>query len=381
MMKRQLLSLLFAFSLLQLVGQPTITTAYFVEDGDILITRTDAMPPTSIAVQGTGQQSWDYTMLNNDGPLFQDTFLDASQGNFAALFPDAELVNPVAGGLAELYYNVTADRQELIGYAGVDPLQIGIPVHATYDPPTLFRKAPLALFDQINDFSSVSFAIQTDQLPDSIVQDLTIKPDSLKFVIENTRLGVADAWGEMTLPDFTLTVLRLNVTDYRNTAVWAKVSGFWIDATSSIQASFPNLQGLGKDTIQHYDFYSNDAKETVASVVVDHTTGEVQTVTFKASPMSGFWDVEAPRPVLTAYPNPVENEVMLKVDQVPPGNYTLKIHDILGNTIWKKHYYIHKGDNVYWEDLSRLTKGTYLLSLVNEAGMTVSTIRLIIIRP
>ena len=378
-MKTILLSSFFCFMTVILLAQPTITSAYFVVANDILETRIDAQPNSAILPQGTNQQTWDYSSLSYAAPTLRDSFFDANLGANSDLYPEAELVQ--INGSIEQYYNVTTNRQELIGYAGQDPVGLGIFVNAKYDQPSLYRSAPLELFSQINNTSAVSFAVDADQLPDSLLAQLPIQPDSIKVIIENTQNGVADAYGNMTIPGGTYTVLRLNLTEYRNTRIFAKLGNFWIDATSTVLSSIPNLQGVGKDTVKHYDFITNAEKEIISSVYVDNTTNEVQRVVYKAKLISATNDINAPRPSLSAYPNPVENEVMFRLDNIPSGKYTIKIYNILGSAVWQKQYQVDSKNQLVWENLKELNKGTYLLSLVNERNMTLSTQRLVVIRP
>ena len=378
-MKTILLSSFFCFMTVLLMAQPTITSAYFVVADDILETRIDAQPSSAILPQGTNQQTWDYSSLSYAGPTLRDSFFNANLGANSDLFPDAEIVQ--INGSIEQYYNVTANKQELMGYAGQDPVGLGIFVNAKYDQPSLYRSAPLELFTQINNTSSVSFAVDADQLPDSLINQLPITPDSIRVSIENTKNGIADAYGEMTIPGGTYTVLRVNMTEHRNTKIFAKLGNFWIDITSTILTSIPNLQGVGKDTLKHFDFISNNEKEIISSVYVDHETDEVQRVLYKANIISATSDINAPRPSLSAYPNPVEHEVMFRLDHIPSGKYTIKIYNILGSTVWGKRYRVESNNQLVWENLSELNKGTYLLSLVNENNITLSTQRLVVIRP
>ncbi len=378
-MKTTLLSSFFCLMTVFLMAQPTITSAYFVAANDILETRIDTQPSSAILPLGTNQQTWDYSSLSYAASTLRDSFFETNMGPNNDLYPDAELVQ--INGSIEQYYNVTSDKQELVGYAGQDPVGLGIFVNARYDQPSLYRSAPLALFSQINSTSSVSFAVDAAQLPDSLLNQLPITPDSIRVAIANTKNGIADAYGDMTIPGGTYTVLRLNLTEYTDTKIFAKLGNFWLDITSTVISSIPNIQGIGKDTIKHFDFITNTEKEIIASVYVDNNTDEVQRVVYKANVISSLSDINAPRPSLSAYPNPVENEVMFRLDNIPSGKYTIKIYNILGATVWQKPYRIDANTRLIWENLRDLNKGTYLLSLVNENNITLSTQRLVVIRP
>jgi hypothetical protein len=65
---------------------------------------------------------------------------------------------------------------------------------------------------------------------------------------------------------------------------------------------------------------------------------------------------------------------------LPSGIYKVKILNILGVELWSKSYDV-QGDFMAQVDISKLRKGTYLYSLVSESGKTISTKRLIVMRP
>lgn len=375
-MKTMLLSTFFCLITVILMAQPTITSAHFVADGDILETRIDKEPSSSISPQGNNQQTWDYSALDYSGATTRDSFYAANIGTNSNLFPNAEVVQ--INGSIEQYYDVSTTEQNLIGYAGNDPVGLGIFVNAPYDQPNLYRSAPLNLFDNFSNTSSVSFAVPAENIPDTLLAKIPFSVDSVRVAIENNKNILADAYGEMTIPGGTYTVLRLNTTEYRETQVWVKVT--ITKAWANVTAFLGSVPGVGKDTLKHFDYYTDTEKEVVASVYVDNTTEEVSRVIYKANIISSVFDVNAPRPSLSAYPNPVENRVMFKLSNVPSGKYTIKIYNILGAAVWQKQYHIGP-DELIWENLENLKKGTYLLSLINDKNITLSTQRLVIIKP
>ena len=81
-----------------------------------------------------------------------------------------------------------------------------------------------------------------------------------------------------------------------------------------------------------------------------------------------------------AYPNPAIEEVRFEFLNLKTGDYRLAIYNILGIEIWHEHYAI-SNDRTAKVDLASFRKGTYLYSLLDEKGKTITTKRLIILRP
>ncbi len=379
-MKTSIFCLFFSLFATFLIAQPVISNAYFVAADDVLMTRVDDNPDASIQVLGTGQQTWDFSSLSFQGETTIDSFFDASVGVNNADFPDAELVQIVNG--VEFYINVTPTVQEIIGYAGMAPGGIGIETSANYTQPSVFRTAPLKAFGTYDFNSLVSLAVAVTDLPEDIQNQIAaLQADSIRVEISNSVLEFGDAYGQMKIPGGTYDVLRIKTTEFRNTDVYARTVGTWINVTSVVQNALPDVPGLGPDTVKHFVFYSEGVLEAIADVYVDNEDEmKVESVNYKANPVA-LSDLEDNRPSLTAYPNPVEEEVMFQVDNVSAGDYQIRIYNILGSVVWKKNYYVNGSSNLYWENLGGLVKGTYLMSLVDKQNYTISTQRLVVIKP
>ncbi|MCB0623208.1 MAG: T9SS type A sorting domain-containing protein, partial [Saprospiraceae bacterium] len=91
-------------------------------------------------------------------------------------------------------------------------------------------------------------------------------------------------------------------------------------------------------------------------------------------------DLGAVQPILFAYPNPAIEEVRFDFNGLLPGNYDLKIYNILGQLVWERNFWL-AGNRTEKVNLARLRKGTYLYSLVDSNGKTLATKRLMIVRP
>jgi hypothetical protein len=372
--------LLFLFTLC-LTGatqaQTTLTDAYFPVAGDTLRIATDNQPEGIILGGPGGPMTWDFGDLQ--APFANTTvYKEASSGVYFNQFPGADLLVELPAG-GESYYNVTSGAFENMGYFGADPINLGIELLVPYQPNLVERRAPLDFIDQHVTEPQLLIPFSADMLPQVILDNLPIVPDSIRINISFERQELVDAYGELTIPGGTFEVLRQKQTEIRETKVEAKILIFdWQDVTGFI----PGNEFLGKDTTINYVFYSNDAKEPIASVNVDPQTEEVNSVSFKS--IEGIVNSTKPLGNVTAsvyaYPNPAIDRARFDFLNLPPEFYTLQIYNILGIKVWEEAYWV-SGSRTEEVDLSQLQKGTYLYSLVDADGKTIITRRLMVVRP
>jgi len=309
----------------------------------------------------------------------------ASEGANSDQFQNADFFVPFgpasAGG--ETYGSVSGNEYKFVGYAGPDPANLGINVIVDFNPPILDRRAPLSFFDINDQESAILIAFSADILPSELLDSLFITPDSIRLRVASERLDVVDAWGTVTLPGGNnYDVLREKRTEERETRLDAKVGigpfATWIDVTEFLGF----LDFLGKDTITEYHFYTNDIKEPIVRAVVSNDgTDTPLFVEFKTQDiLSDVNYINTGRSEVVAYPNPAIDEVRFDFMNLNSGNYTLKIFNILGLEIMSDTFAINNNRTVQ-RDIGHLSKGTYLYSLVDYRGKTLSTKRLVIIRP
>ena len=381
-----LLTFLWMFCCGSLLGQISISSDYFPAIGDTTYTAIDNLP-SGISIGNPGpNQSWNFTTLQ--APFSRRTIYRASSsGNYFGEYPNSELLAELVEN-AESYYNVTSTRFELQGFGGSDPLGLGIEALPRYDPPLVERWAPLNYEDEHASEASISYAFSADDLPSQITAPLPITPDSFRVRLSLSREDVVDAWGKMTIPGGTYDVLREKRTTEQNVRLDAKVGFFgWQDITDIVleAVNIDEILGmdntLGESTIISYHFYSDEAKEPIAIARMDTAGTNPVQVQFKGNDIiSNVQNVNALKPGVYAFPNPAVVNVRFEFSNLKPGNYTLRIYNILGVEVWKKKYSVN-GFRTEQVDISALRKGTYLYSLTNEKRKTLATKRLIVIRP
>ena len=377
-MRSNILTVLAVVFALNLSAQPiTISNDYFPEAGDTLKTVLDAMP-SNININPSGgstDQSWDFTSLQ--GMSRQTIYRSASEGENSDEYPEADLMIDLAPA-GESYYKVTPNSFDLLGYVGVDPANLGINLLVKLDPPLIERAAPLNFIDFNTNDVSLLLPFGADQIPGGLLDSLGLpfSPDSIRINLTIDRAYVVDGWGTLAIPGGTYEVLReKRVEETKSTSLEVKFGiGDWIP--------IPVLDFLQGDTTTTYTFYAEGVKEAIAKVTVDNQNNDiVNVVEYKDNGVStSIRYVDTGRPDILAYPNPAIDDVMFEFFNLPASTYTIKIYNILGVVIWEKKHYI-SGNRTIKVNLNHLRKGTYLYSLVNEKGKTISTKRLMIMRP
>ncbi len=383
-MKQTLLSSIFSLVIWSIsFGQITINSGdYFPVPGDTLRTTTAFFPNVNFDPQTTGQQMWDFSSLPV-GFIRERLVLDASEGNASGIYPDAEVVIRDSEN-AEEYHNVTNEFMEVIGYFGSDPIGFGIDVNAGLEKPILDRHAPLTFGDVMMSSSAFRIEIAWDDLPTEFLDtlgSLPIEPDSIAVEFAGDRTDVVDAWGSMEIPRGSFEVLREKRVENRSTVILAKVPILgWIDVTDLIPFS-----GLGDATLVSYYFFSADAKEPIAVVNMNAANDTVNNIAFKYIPItvSSSADVvkDAHRADVMALPNPAILYARFYFSHVEPGNYSLRIYNLLGLPVWENNYTINSGNQMVKENLYDLNPGTYVYSLIDDNGKVLVTKKLVIARP
>ena len=381
-MKKMLLAIL---SLLQLnvFAQITVGASTFPGAGDTLNYAIDDTPDgiDLAPAPGLSNHTWDFSGLDVINTSIQ-VYRNANQGMSTGDFPGSDLV--VLGQVGETYYNVTATRFEVMGYVGDDPAGFGIDIPAAkFIPAVIERRAPLNFFDINQQETKLTLPLGVNTLPDTLANLLSGFTDSIRITINTKRLEVVDGWGNCKIPGGTYPVLRQKRTDFTATGAEIKLPFIgWQDVSNFIPSGGNGFGGLlGTDTTISFRFYNNIEKEEIAVATMSNDLSTVETVRFKdLMTTPSFEPAGFAAAAIQAYPNPAVEWVRFDCTNLPQDEYTIKIYNIIGKVIWKENYSMAGNKSVRLE-LEDFKKGTYLYSLVDSKGNTLSTKRLVILKP
>jgi hypothetical protein len=271
-------------------AQITVTNAGFPAVNDSVFYAFDANSnPIHIITPPGGNQSWDLSGLqvNQTGTtVYRNPNMGVQSGNF----PGAELLVIESG--REMYYDVTSDKVELMGYFGADPYGLGINLLIPYLPPIADRHAPLQFFDIHQQSSSILVAFRLSELPANVQQQLIAglggnTPDSIRIRIATNRLDVVDAWGNLSIPGGCYEVLREQRTTYTEKRLDAKIAPLgWLDVTDN--AVGQGFTTLGVDTTKKFHFFSLLDKQEIAVLHPNNHQNAIISVRFKHPDNSQF---------------------------------------------------------------------------------------------
>ena len=345
--------------------------------GDTLYLGLDNLPEGMTLGTTGGPQTWDFTTLQ--APFSKpQVFRLAQVGRMARIFEDAMLVTDLPVGNGEAYYRRTKTSLNVVGTYGEDFLGIDLPLVLKYRPALPIRRAPLQYQRPNLDQTEASVTFAADDVGPSYLDELPISSDSFRVRLSLNRQELVDAYGTVQLPSGKFPVLRLRRVDNYNIRLDAKLPFVdWKDVTDLL----PENEYLGERVDLSYHFLSEDQKTPIAIVEADAQTEAIQRVFFlqpkeKAANSSQFFT----SPGLYAYPNPAILEVRFDFKNLNPDFYEIRMFNILGVEVWSESFW-EPGNRTVKVDLNPFSKGTYLYSIVDSEGKTLSTKRLVIVRP
>lgn len=339
-------------------AQITIDNSVFPAPGDTLFLAVDNQPDGILITSAGGNQNWDFTSLNADA-FFQQTFEVPDSGQAVADFPEATAVTRLGSGL-ETYYRATDSRLEILGAHGADPLGFGLDITSRFTPPLADQQAPLNFEDEHNVTSSVLIPFATSDLPDTLVSQFPIVPDSFRLRLSVERMDLVDAWGSLRIPEGEYEVLRQKRIEVLTIIIEAKSGPLgWLDVSDLILPLFTG-QGIEPDTTLTYRFLSREAKEPIAICVMDSTDVNVASVQFKSDRLTtSIRDLDEPEVSIRVSPNPTVDVLFFRKKEIDPGPYRLDIFDQKGVRVWEKTFFWAGNELEQEVDVSVLPPGAY----------------------
>lgn len=223
-------------------------------------------------------QSWDLSGLQ-PSQVWDQIMKDPQTGTAAASFPGASvLFNPVNSS-SEVYWQVTGNQVNDLGYFGLDELGLGLNLLFKKTPALEVSWAPVNFFDIHQSASNVLTAFDAPIAP-PVLLNLVPTADSFRIRITYQRIATIDASGTLAIPGGSFDVLRKKQTEYKSTAVDVKVAPLgWIDIST---IGGQQLLPLGTDTITTFHFLNDVSKEEIAICTLNTAQNQVTSVQYKA---------------------------------------------------------------------------------------------------
>jgi hypothetical protein len=341
------------------IGQITVTNTTFPVKGDVLkMAITDGV---NIDMgRNNGPQTWDFSTLNS-GFLFEEEYIDVSEGSDPSAFPNASMILKIDG--SESYIRSSSNKLEIIGVGGENDF-IPFEVSVNYSSFPVLRRAPLNFIDSNSGASAFNITIPSSILPPVILEALPIRPDSIRIKFENSSRGVVDAFGTLKIQNQEFQVLREKTEDISETKAELRVFGQWLDAGAFIALLPPALGGfLGKDTTYTYNFYTDSRKEVLVSAEYN-VDNELESVTFVnlGNVISSTEDNNLAVFEAKIFPNPVSDKLNLSIPNIQDSNYLVTLTDMTGRVIYMNSI---RAQNGLYHDINvqNFSVGHYILDV------------------
>lgn len=368
-----------------LASQVSIGNNTFPVLGDTLKYFIQNFPP-NIEVSDPGpDQVWDFSSLSS-AMQFQLVMHNPAESVGSADFPDADYYIVTDAPIALFGDSQTGDRFMKVKDNVVQELgffsqtAFGIDLNTRYDTEGEYRRAPLNFGETHQANYSFSIPIATAELPDSIVDELPIIPDSFRLRSVAIRDEVVDSWGTLHLPSGSFEVLRMFRNDNITSFIDILLSpGVWQQIDKEILGDFADF--LAPQDLRSYIFYSDVSKEEVAVMEVN-SDDDVLSIQYKANAIhTNTYLVNPGERDIFVHPNPSYGDVRFELLNYPAGEYRIQVYNIVGKKLWSQNYKTFHSNNSIDADLSFLSKGTYLYSLIDKKGNKIITKRIMIIAP
>ncbi len=374
-MQRILLFVLVLFST-TVHSQITVTSSSLVSVGDTLFTGIDN-DPIDLDLGSTGpNQSWDFSQL--DVAFYNRTeFVAVPDNDESDAFPNANLFVST-GTVGGVYYRKENGVIYEEGRSGLDPLTNEVPLSVKNTGVAIYRTTPLEYEDTSNNNYSFEVKFSGELIPDTLLENVPITPDSVRITVDNTREGTVDAWGSLELPDGTYDVLRERVTISSETVIEVKTFLGWLEIDPALLGGLGDL--FAPTSTDSYRFYADGVKEVLAQVNIDED-GVVTRASIRARDLNSSAIVLRPdESEVFVHPNPSFGNVSFEFVNLKRGYYSIQVSNILGKRLYNQRFFVDQNARIN-EDLSFLSKGTYIYTITNESGERISTKRLVILTP
>lgn len=339
----------------------------FPQARDTVLSLIDNLP-TRIDVGEKGpNQVWDFTFL-------QSPFV--RKYAFEQVGSEDEL--RIYRSDAEFQYVQRNGNFYLTKILSADPLLIGSEMTLTCAPALLEYKNPITYNTATSTYSRLIGYLPWSEIPDQFRLTEYDNNDSMRVILEIYRDDVADAYGSLLMKNDLFEVVREQRVEEQVLTLWAKEEGRWIDITEILK---PKLKEVAWNSVTYSYLYLADGYPSpIAEVYVDEND-EVQQVIYGINEYMSKEIATGHRlRGVYVYPNPTLGNVRFEFFNIPTGDYSLIVYNMLGQEKWQRPVAVESG-SVVRADLTELDRGTYFYSLIDSNGKRLFTRRIVIFKP
>ncbi len=377
--------LLVSFFLSTVSAQITVSASVLPSIGDV----DQRMEVNSVqgieAEYGSGESNEMYRFdgLSGKEATFQ-SFIAPEQVDEKGYFPGADLARVSSNKLYQELLSKGKDGLRVLGAVSLNPVKPSETLKWEVNDTYYLMKTPMNYQDNFEQEVSIFSTVSSEFLPDSILNSLPIDVDSFKFKFNIKTQSSIDGYGKLYVNSYEpVDVLRQTYYEQVVPRIEARSQFFpWVDVTDLVLQIYPQIGTiLQSDTLSAYRYYSNESGFPVLEAQTDLSGTVLQSINYNTDGLTTaipFFKPQSNGFDISVSPNPSDGKVVLKMEVKQPGDYKVRILNIIGYQLWSEEYFIYD-TRTEKLDLSNLRRGTYFYSLVSPDGKTLVTKRLLIV--
>ena len=220
-----------------------------------------------------------------------------------------------------------------------------------------------------------TLTLAPEQMASSALSQLPILPDSVRITISST-INDSD-WSKVSLElkNQSMEVRSFSRTMFIQRIVEIKIEPFGWESVNNIA---PMIDWDGSYELEHTYIIRDEVD--IPFAILEKKEGVYNIAVLQLDDKSSGFLEPAGRPTIKAIPNPVINDVRFQISNIPKGEYTIKIKNILGEVKIEKTLQFISSD-LFPVNIDSLRKGSYFYVLEDADGNILSTKRLIVLKP
>jgi hypothetical protein len=346
------------------IGQIEITSNPFKFDSDTKLRyKIDFIDKEIVENKGTNQN---WNLKNIESPLFSEINIDVN--------------NSTAGQnlrISEKNYVRSFKRNK----SNLDETGITVKLNSSqyynfqYNKPISFSYKNLKYGAKYSEKTTFEQSLNKEELPARMQRSLPEKVKNIKMIGTITRFYHCDASGRFILEEKNVSALRMKVIEKVELRIYDMYTGSEISVNDN---NALNLIFPGNGTNVYYLFFSNSTKIHFARIRPNKNNDDYVIEYQSNIDISNNYNIYNNTKELIIYPNPNYGITKINLSGFTEGSYSIDIYNIIGKKVWSKIQNMDS-ESIFKIDFSFLRKGTYLLSIKDKAGNTISTKKLVII--
>ncbi len=359
-----------------LAAQIILTSAYFPEVGDSLLTNqaTDAYRD-GITFKAPGADlTWDFGTPEKRREITE--VLEAVVNDTFFVDADARLSSPA---FDYEYYQTTDTSYNLVGLMGTLPFLRDTVLSTRITPPRPVKRANITYGDRFASTSIRELRIHTDSLPlevkNSSAGAVLATYDTLRIVNTSVRNDEVDAYGTLRLAGKDYPVLREKRVEQLETRVYLKSGdGAYTDFTDLIKTFDPTSgQYVGQQPKEGtYYFWAQGVKEPIVEIEFDEAEKPTTFLYIRGERMPTSVREDVAVRSMSLHPNPTTRRFTLNYALARSAAVDLALYDAQGRrvTAWAPEQQ-SSGPHRLEGSLESLPIGIYFLELKTDTGRTM----------